>query len=88
MDANRSDVPAPSGRLAGLPGYGRGRAGAAQLFADRLGFNEASDGLIIAGRPVGGQFRLVAGHHRDASRYRRRAGSRVALAPERLALEP
>lgn len=36
-------VPEPSPRLAGLPGYGRGRAGQAVPFAHRLGSNEAPD---------------------------------------------
>lgn len=34
----------PSSRLDGLPGYGRGRAGQAQVFRHRLGSNEAPDG--------------------------------------------
>lgn len=33
----------PSTRLSGLPGYGKGRAGAAQVFAHRLGSNESPD---------------------------------------------
>ncbi|MBK8439034.1 MAG: aminotransferase class I/II-fold pyridoxal phosphate-dependent enzyme [Rhodobacter sp.] len=43
MDEISAKVPTPSPRLAGLPGYGRGRAGAAQVFAHRLGSNEAPD---------------------------------------------
>ena len=43
MDEISAKVPTPSPRLAGLPGYGRGRAGAAQIFAHRLGSNEAPD---------------------------------------------
>lgn len=37
-------APSPSSRLDGLPGYGRGRAGQAQVFRHRLGSNEAPDG--------------------------------------------
>lgn len=33
----------PSSRLDGLPGYGRGRAGQAEIFRHRLGSNEAPD---------------------------------------------
>ena len=39
--AARSLTPSP--RLSGLPGYGRGRAAAAQVFAHRLGSNESPD---------------------------------------------
>ncbi len=48
MPSTRPETPAPSRRLAGLPGYGNGRAGAAQAFAHRLGSNEAPDGLAPA----------------------------------------
>lgn len=37
-------VPPASGRLDGLPGYGRGRAGQGQVFRHRLGSNEAPEG--------------------------------------------
>lgn len=40
--------PQPSRRLAGLPGYGRGRAGQATPFAHRLGSNEAPEGPSAA----------------------------------------
>ena len=43
MDDQRFRGPEPSRRLAGLPGYGRGRAGQAVPFAHRLGSNEAPD---------------------------------------------
>lgn len=38
-----STAPSPSRRLEGLPGYGRGRAGQAEIFRHRLGSNEAPD---------------------------------------------
>ena len=43
VDDITAKIPTPSPRLSGLPGYGRGRAGAAQVFAHRLGSNEAPD---------------------------------------------
>lgn len=43
VDEISAKIPAPSPRLLDLPGYGRGRAGAAQVFAHRLGSNEAPD---------------------------------------------
>ena len=44
MNDNQADAPPPSGRLDGLPGYGRGRAGQTEVFRHRLGSNEAPDG--------------------------------------------
>lgn len=43
MTRTAAQFPAPSTRLSNLPGYGRGRAGAAQVFAHRLGSNESPD---------------------------------------------
>ena len=43
MDDIAATTVTPSPRLSGLPGYGRGRVGAAQVFAHRLGSNEAPD---------------------------------------------
>lgn len=43
MDDVAATTVTPSPRLSGLPGYGRGRVGAAQVFAHRLGSNEAPD---------------------------------------------
>ena len=45
MDSVLSGPPAPSKRLDGLPGYGKGRAAGATVFAHRLGSNEAPDAV-------------------------------------------
>lgn len=44
MSKNDLPAPPPSPRLEGLPRYGRGRAGQAEIFRHRLGSNEAPDG--------------------------------------------
>lgn len=41
MNSTDASSPAPSKRLAGLPGYGKGRVAGATVFAHRLGSNEA-----------------------------------------------
>ena len=63
MDNPASPIPAPSARLSGLPGYGRGRAGQAQRFRHRLGSNEAPDA------PGPGVLAAVAEAVADANRY-------------------
>ncbi len=65
MDENfaRTPTPAPSPRLSGLPGYGRGRAGSARVFAHCLGSNEAPDAPAAAVRQA------VAAAFADANRY-------------------
>lgn len=45
MDSMHAAPPAPSKRLDGLPGYGKGRAAGAMVFAHRLGSNEAPDAV-------------------------------------------
>ncbi|UCI34594.1 histidinol-phosphate transaminase [Mesorhizobium sp. B4-1-4] len=57
-----SDAPRPSGRLAGLPSYGRGRAGQGVVFAHRLGSNEAPDPPSAAIQAA--VARAMAGAHR------------------------
>lgn len=74
MDTNRSGVPEPSGRLRDLPGYGRGRAQAAQVFAHRLGSNEAPDGPSAAVRAA------VAAAFAEAHRYPDLRGEALAEA--------
>jgi histidinol-phosphate aminotransferase len=74
MDTNRSGVPEPSGRLRDLPGYGRGRAQAAQVFAHRLGSNEAPDGPSAAVQSA------VAAAFAEAHRYPDLRGEALAEA--------
>jgi histidinol-phosphate aminotransferase len=74
MDTNGSDLPEPSGRLRDLPGYGRGRAQAAQVFAHRLGSNEAPDGPSAAVRAA------VATAFAEANRYPDLRGETLAEA--------
>lgn len=54
---------APSRRLLGLPGYGKGRAGQAQFFRHRLGSNEAPD------RPCPSVRNAVEAAFADAQHY-------------------
>jgi histidinol-phosphate aminotransferase len=80
--------PAPSRRLDGLPGYGKGRAAGAAVFAHRLGSNEAPDAVdpaILA---------AVAGALAGANRYpdlrgetlAARLAGRHGLAPAQVAV--
>ncbi|WP_417588120.1 histidinol-phosphate transaminase [Pararhodobacter oceanensis] len=48
MRPDRATSPAPSARLDGLPGYGKGRAKGARVAAHRLGSNEAPDTVYPA----------------------------------------
>ena len=64
----------PSPRLSGLPGYGRGRAGAAQVFAHRLGSNESPDA------PEPAVQEAVANAFGDANRYPDLRGETLSMA--------
>ncbi|UVK41848.1 aminotransferase class I/II-fold pyridoxal phosphate-dependent enzyme [Mesorhizobium sp. AR07] len=56
---------APSRRLLGVPGYGKGRAGQAQFFRHRLGSNEAPDGPSLAVRLAAAEAFADAQHYPD-----------------------
>lgn len=71
---SRRQMPPPSRRLDGLPGYGRGRAGQDVPFAHRLGSNEAPDAPSAAVRDA------VAAAIADANRYPDLRGETLAAA--------
>lgn len=62
MDDQRFRAPEPSRRLAGLPGYGRGRAGQTTPFPHRLGSNEAPEAPTAAVQAAAAA--AIAGAHR------------------------
>lgn len=74
MDIPQPRIPRPSGRLDGLPGYGRGRAGGAVPFRHRLGSNEAPDGPTPAVQAA------VAAAVAGANRYPDLRGETLAAA--------
>lgn len=74
MDSIRPGPPAPSKRLDGLPGYGKGRAAGAAVFAHRLGSNEAPDAVDPAIR------RAISDALAGANRYPDLRGETLAAA--------
>lgn len=74
MDKITPKPPNPSARLAGLPGYGRGRAAASTAFTHRLGSNEAPDS------PDPALIQAVADAFAVANRYPDLRGETLAAA--------